>query len=83
MREEENYVAQTFERFWQATALTQHIKFNSLAGALQYLHACLNGAMIDTLRATQGQKKFLYRILVSQKNCKLKTILRVMMFGIT
>ena len=48
---EENYVAQTFERFWQATALTQHIEFNSLAGALQYLHACLNGAIVDTLRA--------------------------------
>jgi len=48
---DENYVAQTFERFWQATALTQHIEFNSLAGALQYLHACLNGAIVDTLRA--------------------------------
>jgi hypothetical protein len=48
---EENYVAQTFERFWQATALTQHIEFNSLIGALHYLHACLNAAVIDTLRA--------------------------------
>jgi len=48
---EEYYVAQTFERFWQATALTQHIEFNSLAGAFQYLQACLNGAVIDTLRA--------------------------------
>ena len=47
----ENYVAQAFERFWQATALTQHIDFNSFAGALQYLHACLNGAILDTLRA--------------------------------
>ncbi len=54
---EENYVAQTFERFWQATALTQHIEFNSLAGALQYLHACLNGAMIDTLRAYSRSKE--------------------------
>jgi hypothetical protein len=48
---EENYVAQTFERFWQATALTHHIEFNSFAGALQYLHACLNGTVLDTLRA--------------------------------
>lgn len=48
---EENYVAQTFERFWQATALTQHIEFNSFAGALQYLHACLNGTILDTLRS--------------------------------
>jgi hypothetical protein len=47
----ENYVAQAFERFWQATALTQHIDFNSFAGALRYLHACLNGAILDTLRA--------------------------------
>ena len=54
---EENYVAQTFERFWQATALTQHIEFNSLAGALQYLHACLNGAIIDTMRAFSRSKE--------------------------
>ena len=54
---EENYVAQTFERFWQATALTQHIEFNSLAGALQYLHACLNGAIVDTLRAYSRSKE--------------------------
>ena len=47
----ENYVAQAFERFWQPTALTQHIDFNSFAGALRYLHACLNGAILDTLRA--------------------------------
>jgi len=54
---EENYVAQTFERFWQATALTQHIEFNSLAGAFQYLHACLNGAVVDTLRAYSRSKE--------------------------
>lgn len=47
---EENYVAQTFERFWQTAALTQHLEFNSLADALQYLHACLNGVILDTLR---------------------------------
>ena len=50
LESEENYVAQTFERFWQATALTQHIQFDSFAGALQYLHACLNGTILDTLR---------------------------------
>jgi len=54
---EENYVAQTFERFWQATALTQHTEFNSLAGVVQYLRACLNGAMIDTLRTYSRSKK--------------------------
>jgi hypothetical protein len=47
---EGNYVARTFERFWQASALTQHIEFNSLAGALHYLQVCLNGAVIDRLR---------------------------------
>jgi len=54
---EENYVARTFERFWQATTLTQHIGFNSLAGALRYLQACLNGAVIDTLRAYSASKE--------------------------
>ena len=54
---EENYVARTFERFWQATALTQHIEFNSLAGALHYLQTCLNGAVIDTLRANSLSKE--------------------------
>jgi hypothetical protein len=47
---EENYIALTFEHFWQATALTQHIEFNSLTGALDYLHACLNGVVIEKLR---------------------------------
>ncbi len=51
LNSDENYVARTFERFWQATTLTQHIEFNSLAGALHFLQACLNGAVIDTLRA--------------------------------
>jgi hypothetical protein len=54
---EENYVAQTFERFWQATALTQHIEFNSLAGAIHYLQACLNGTVIDILRAYSPSKE--------------------------
>jgi len=54
----ENYVAQTFERFWQTTALTQHIELNSLADALKYLHACLNGVIVDTLRTySRLQKK--------------------------
>jgi len=48
---EENYVAQTFERFWQATTLTRHVEFMTLAAALQYLRASLNGVILDTLRA--------------------------------
>jgi hypothetical protein len=51
LESEENYVAQTFERFWQATALTRHVEFMTLAAALQYLRASLNGAILDTLRA--------------------------------
>jgi hypothetical protein len=51
LESEENYVAQTFERFWQATTLTQRLKFNTLAAALQYLHLSLNAAIVDTLRA--------------------------------
>jgi hypothetical protein len=54
---EEYYVALTFESFWQATTLTQCVEFNSLTGVLQYLHACLNGAMIDTLRTYSRSKK--------------------------
>jgi hypothetical protein len=47
---EENYVVQTFERFWQATTLTRHVEFMTLAAALQYLRASLNGVILDTLR---------------------------------
>jgi hypothetical protein len=47
---EENYVALAFERFWQAT-VQQQVAFSTLAGALAYLRASLNGALLDTLRA--------------------------------
>jgi hypothetical protein len=47
---EESYVALAFERFWQATA-QQQVVFRTLAGALAYLRASLNGALLDTLRA--------------------------------
>ncbi|MGZ3643944.1 MAG: hypothetical protein ACXVCM_08835 [Ktedonobacteraceae bacterium] len=50
LESEENYVAQTFERFWQATALFRHVEFTTLAAALQYVRACLNGVILDTLR---------------------------------
>jgi len=51
LESEENYIAQTFERFWQATALTRHVEFTTLAAALQYVRTCLNGVIMDTLRA--------------------------------
>jgi len=47
---EESYVALAFERFWQAR-VQQQIAFKTLAGALTYLRASLNGALLDTLRA--------------------------------
>ncbi len=49
--QEENYVAQTFERFWQATAFNQRVEFSTLAAALQYLRASLHGVILDMLRA--------------------------------
>jgi hypothetical protein len=48
---EESYVAQTFERFWQATTLNRHVEFTTLVAPLQYLRASLNGIILDTLRA--------------------------------
>src|SRR5436309_4452806 len=51
LESEENYVAQTFERFWQASAFNQQVEFSTLAAALQYLRASLNGVILDMLRA--------------------------------
>jgi hypothetical protein len=51
LESDENYIAQAFERFWHATTLTHRVEFNSLAAALQYLRASLNGVILDTLRA--------------------------------
>jgi hypothetical protein len=48
---EENYVAQAFARFWQATVNNYAIEFRSLASVLKYLRASLNGAILDTIRA--------------------------------
>jgi DNA-directed RNA polymerase specialized sigma24 family protein len=57
LESEENYVAQTFERFWQATAFNQRVEFSTLAAALQYLRASLNGAILDMLRAYVRQRE--------------------------
>lgn len=46
---EENYVAQTFSRFWCAVQ-KRRLDFSSLPAALNYLHCTLNGLLIDTLR---------------------------------
>jgi hypothetical protein len=50
LESEETYVAQAFERFWQSTTANQRVEFSTLAAALQYLHASLHGAILDTLR---------------------------------
>ena len=47
---EENYVAQAFERFWQASMQIQRVEFSTLAATLRYLRASLNGAIVDMLR---------------------------------
>lgn len=47
---EENYIAQTFSRFWFAVR-DQHLEFATLYAALSYLRATLNGIIIDTLRS--------------------------------
>jgi len=54
---EENYVAQAFERFWQATTLAQHVEFSTLAATLRYLRASLNGAIVDMLRMNARPKE--------------------------
>ena len=51
LESEENYVAQAFERFWQATTLNKRLEFRTLAAVLQYLRLSLNAAIVDTLRA--------------------------------
>lgn len=47
---EENYIAQGFTRFWQATVSKQDGMFQSLGGAMKYLRACLHASIVDTLR---------------------------------
>lgn len=47
---EENYIAQTFLRFWFAVH-DQHLEFSTLRAALRYLHATLSGLITDTLRS--------------------------------
>jgi len=47
---EENFIAQTFSRFWYAVH-DQHVEFTTLSLALRYLRATLNGILIDTQRS--------------------------------
>jgi len=54
---EDNYVAQAFARFWQATVCYQQVEFSSMAAALAYLRASVNGAILDTLRSYSRPKE--------------------------
>ena len=53
----ENYVARAFERFWLAAVHNQQLEFTTLAAALTLLRKCLNGAILDTLRAYSRSKE--------------------------
>jgi len=53
----ENYAAKAFERFWLAAAHNQQLEFTALAAALRYMRGCLNGAILDTLRAYARAKE--------------------------
>lgn len=57
LESEENYVAQAFERFWQATACNQQVEFSQLTAVLQYLRVSLYGAILDTLRTYQRPRE--------------------------
>lgn len=48
---ENNYVDRAFRRLWTRTMRNKSLEFNTLAGALRFLHTCLNSDIIDTLRA--------------------------------
>lgn len=54
--DEQGYIDDAFRRFWQAVG-DQEPTFATLAGALSYLHLCLNCAIMDTLRAYSRPKE--------------------------
>ena len=53
---EEDYVADTFVRVWQAS-MRNRLEFDTLAAALSYLKISLQGAVIDKLRAYSRPKE--------------------------
>lgn len=53
---EENYIALTFSRFWYAVR-DQHLEFPTIYAALSYLHATLNGVIIDALRTQRRARE--------------------------
>ena len=57
LESEENYIALTFARFWQATVHHQQVEFSTLAAALRYLRLCLNAVILDMLRTYARSKE--------------------------
>ncbi len=53
---EENYVAQTFSRFWVAVH-EQHSEFKTLNAALSYLRATLDGVLRDMMRSRRHSQE--------------------------
>jgi DNA-directed RNA polymerase specialized sigma24 family protein len=51
LHSEENYVALTIERLWMVTVRNKSLEFETLAGALKFMHTCLNSVVIDALRS--------------------------------
>jgi len=48
--EEQDFIAQAFERFWISFTPVKFEKSQSLAAVLRYLQMCVNGAITDTWR---------------------------------
>jgi hypothetical protein len=56
---EENYVANTFTRAWQAS-MRNRLEFDTLVAALSYLKLSLQGTILDTLRAYAQPREVLW-----------------------
>ncbi len=52
LNSEEHYVNQAFTYFWQMSLQHQELEVRSVACALLYLRASLNGAILDALRSS-------------------------------
>lgn len=85
LESEEHYIAQAFERFWQATASHQRVEFSRLSAALQYLRASLHGVILDTLRAYAQPKGVSLpepgeaRVEDSTNSCEIWNILKTIL----
>ncbi len=77
---EENYIAQTFSRFWYAVR-DQQLEFTTLPAALRYLHATLNGILTDTLRShLRGRAR---EVSLPEPGCSEPAAVEVAVYRIT